>query len=77
MIFSNLALMYQDADKQQSAINCLFEALERNSLMYGAESIKVANSYQSLALAHFDIHDFKKAIEFQEKGLSILRKVYS
>lgn len=41
MIFTNLALMYQDVDKQQLAINCLFEGLERNILMFGAESFKV------------------------------------
>jgi hypothetical protein len=48
MIYSNLALMFQDADKQQSAINCLFEALERNYLMYGLESFKVFSFLVSL-----------------------------
>jgi len=75
MIFTNLALMYQDIEKQQPAINCLFEAHERNVLMYGADSLKVANSYQSLALAHFDINDFKKAVEFQQKSVSVLKNV--
>jgi len=77
MIFTNLALMYQDIEKQQPAINCLFEALERNVLMYGAESFKVANSYQSLSLAHFDIGDYKKSVEFQQKSVALLKKVLS
>lgn len=55
--------------------------------MFGSDSLKVllrklnlnflqtAHTYQSLALAHNDIHDYKKAIEFQEKCLAILKKV--
>jgi len=41
MIYTNLALMYQDIENQQLAINCLLEALERNVLMYGSQSFKV------------------------------------
>jgi len=36
-----MALMYQDLEKPQAAINCLFESLERNSLIYNTESLKV------------------------------------
>lgn len=34
----------------------------------------MANSYQSLALAHLDVHDYVKAIEYQKKCLEILKK---
>ena len=73
MIYSSLAHMYKEANKQQSAINCLFEYLERNSMVYGAMSIKVAYSYQCLSLAHYEINDQRQAIEFEEKSLEIFK----
>lgn len=74
MILNNLALMYQDMEKSQAAINCLFEALDRNILMYQSDSVKVAQTYQHLALAHLDVNDYVKAIEFQKKCLAIMKR---
>jgi len=73
-ILTNMALMYQDLEKPQAAINCLFESLERNSLIYNTESLKVAQTFQSLALIHLDVQDYLKSVEYQKKSLSILRK---
>lgn len=53
--FVNLSLMYQDSDQNQIAIKCLFEALDRNIFTYGKDHIKVANCYQAIAFAHFEI----------------------
>ena len=39
-----MGLMYQDLDKPQAAINCFFESLERNILMYQSDGLKVDNS---------------------------------
>ncbi len=54
------------------SINCLFEVLDRSISVYGKDHIKISGNYQSLALAHYGIEDEKKAIEYQEKCVSVL-----
>lgn len=68
----NLSLMYQESQQQQAALNCLYEALNRNIAIFGSNHVKVGITYQAIALSHFEIDDIKRAIEYQEKCLSIL-----
>lgn len=43
--------------------------------MYGKDHIKIAGCYQAVALAHYDIDDIMKAIEYQQKCVAILKFV--
>ena len=64
--------MYQESQQHQAALNCLYEALERNIAIFGPTHVKVGITYQAIALSHFEIDDIKRAIEYQEKCFSIL-----
>jgi len=68
----NLSLMYQESQQHQAALNCLYEALDRNIAIFGSNHVKVGITYQAIALSHFEIDDMKRAIEYQEKCLKIL-----
>ena len=68
-------LIYQENKQHQSALSCLFEALERNKHIFGPDHNKVAGCFQAIAITHFEIDDIKKAIEYQEKCVSIFKKV--
>ena len=64
--------MYQESQQHQAALNCLYEALDRNIAIFGSNHAKVGITYQAIALSHFEIDDIKRAIEYQEKCCSIL-----
>ena len=68
----NLSLMYQESQQHQAALNCLYEALNRNIEIFGPNHVKVGITYQAIALSHFEIDDLKRAIEYQEKCAKIL-----
>ncbi len=67
--------MYQEMGQNDFAIDCLKEALNRSVLMYGANSVRASNSYQTLAMQYFDNDDFKNALDYQDKSISILETV--
>ncbi|EAR84624.2 translation initiation factor, putative (macronuclear) [Tetrahymena thermophila SB210] len=71
--FMNLSLMFQENEQHQASLSCLFEALDRSITVYGKDHIKIAGCYQAVALAHYDIDDIKKAIEYQQKCVAILK----
>lgn len=68
----NLSLMYQENQQHQAALNCLYEALDRNIAIFGPNHVKVGITYQAIALSHFEIDDLKRSIEYQEKCCAIL-----
>lgn len=68
----NLSLMYQESQQHQAALNCLYEALDRNIAIFGPNHAKVGITYQAIALSHYEIDDLKRSIEYQEKCCSIL-----
>lgn len=72
----NLSLMYQESQQHQAALNCLYEALDRNITVFGPNHVKVAITYQAIALSHFEIDDLKRAVEYQERSFNILSSVY-
>lgn len=71
----NLSLMYQESQQHQAALNCLYEALDRNITVFGPNHVKVAITYQAIALSHFEIDDLKRAVEYQERCCNILASV--
>eukprot|EP01017_Pseudomicrothorax_dubius_P035950 TRINITY_DN5103_c0_g2_i1.p1 TRINITY_DN5103_c0_g2~~TRINITY_DN5103_c0_g2_i1.p1 ORF type:complete len:334 (+),score=121.84 TRINITY_DN5103_c0_g2_i1:47-1003(+) len=73
-ILVNLALIFQENEQYQTAIGCLYEALDRTIALHGPDHPKTVNLYQGLGTAHFELEDFKKAIEFQEKSVKILTR---
>jgi len=56
-------------------LSCLFEALDRSITVYGKDHMKIAGCYQAVALAHYDIDDIKKALEYQQNCVRILKLV--
>lgn len=56
-------------------MSCLFEALDRSITVYGKDHMKIAGCYQAVALAHYDIDDIKKALEYQQNCVRILKLV--
>jgi protein TIF31 len=74
-IYLNLGLMYQDFENFQAAIDCFLESLYRNISLFGENHIQVASCYQAIAHAYFQLMDYRKALDNQEKAHKILTKI--
>lgn len=67
-LYLNLGLMYQDFEHFQAAIDCFLESLYRNIALFGESHLQVVSCYQAIAHAHYQLADYRKALDFQEKA---------
>ena len=74
-IYLNLGMMYQDVQNFPAAIDCFMDALYRNIALYGNEHIQVASCYQAIAHGYYLSHDYRMALDFQEKSHLIIKKL--
>jgi len=74
-LYLNLGLMYQDIENYQAALDCYLESLYRNIALFGEEHLQVASCYQAIAGAYYNLGDYRKALEHQEKAHHILVKI--
>lgn len=51
------------------------DSLYRNISLYGEEHIQVAQSYQAIAYAYYQMQDFRMALDNQEKSHLMLTKL--
>lgn len=74
-IYLNLGMMYQDVENFNAAIDCYTESLYRNMALYGNDHRQVVNCYQAIAHAYYLKEDFRVALDYQEKGHMIIKKL--
>ncbi|CAD8136560.1 unnamed protein product [Paramecium pentaurelia] len=80
--YTNLSLLYSESGQHQSALNCLFEGLEKCESLFksfqGTETqqykLRISGYYSAIALEHGEIGDFQKAVEFQERASDLLKR---
>lgn len=74
-LYLNLGLMYQDFEHFQAAIDCFLESLYRNIALFGEKHLQVVSCYQAIAHAHYQLADYRKALDFQEKAHKALTQM--
>lgn len=74
-LYLNLGLMYQDFEHYQAAIDCFLESLYRNIALFGEKHLQVVSCYQAIAHAHYQLADYRKALDFQEKAHKALSQL--
>lgn len=74
-LYLNLGLMYQDFEHYQASIDCFMEALYRNIGIFGEKHLQVVSCYQAIAHGYYQIQDFRKALEFQEKAHKVIKEM--
>jgi tetratricopeptide (TPR) repeat protein len=67
-LYLNLGLMYQDFEHFQAAIDCFLESLYRNLQIFGEKHLQVVSCYQAIGHAHYQLGDYRKALDYQEKA---------
>lgn len=74
-LYLNLGLMYQDFEHFQAAIDCFLESLYRNIALFGEKHLQVVSCYQAIAHAHYQLADYRKALDFQGKAHKALTQI--
>ncbi|KAI3444967.1 hypothetical protein Pfo_001632 [Paulownia fortunei] len=72
--FINVAMMYQDIGKMDTALRYLQEALKKNERLLGEEHIQTAVCYHALAIAFNCMGAFKLSHQHEKKTYDILVK---
>ncbi|KAL9275941.1 Clustered mitochondria protein-like protein [Drosera capensis] len=72
--FINVAMMFQDAGKMDTALRYLQEALKKNERLLGEEHIQTAVCYHALAIAFNYMGAFKLSHQHEKKTYDILVK---
>ncbi len=70
--FANIARIYQQDKEYNNAVNCYLKALELVKSVTSKYHINISFCYSSLASLHYEMKEFKKAIEYQTESVATL-----
>ena len=70
--FANIARIYQQDKESKNAVNCYIKALELVKSVNCKYHINVSFCCSSLASLHYEMKEFKKAIEYQTDSVATL-----
>ena len=57
------------------SIECLLEASDLITKVFGPNNLRQASIFQAIAMVHLDIEDHRKAVEYQKKACELYNQV--
>lgn len=75
--FANIARIYQQDKESKNAVNCYLKALELVRSVNCKYHINISFCCSSLASLHYEMKEFKKAIEYQTESVATLCTFFS
>jgi len=71
-LYLNTGLMLKDMDRIPEAVNYYKRSLQASVELFGEEHVQVANTYQAIAQAYYQMYEFRVALEHQQKAYKLL-----
>jgi tetratricopeptide (TPR) repeat protein len=75
-LYLNTGLMLKDMDRIPEAVNYYKRSLHASVELFGEEHVQVANTYQAIAQAYYQMYEFRVALEHQQKAYKLLQGLY-